>query len=66
MIDPAIQKTFDEQRLERLKEIIAEYLDDNTGTAAKFIGDLRLALLENSQYFVNRVDEYTTVQDFFS
>ena len=66
MIDPVIQKTFDEQRFDRLKAVLAEYLDDEGGTATRFLHDLRRAALENSQYFVSRVDEYTTVRDFFS
>ena len=66
MLDPVTQKRFDEQRYERLKEVIAEYLDDDGGTASKLLHDLQRAALENSQYFVGRVDEYTHLQDFFS
>jgi len=66
MIDPAIQKKLDEQRFKRLKEVLAEYLDDENGTATRFLNDLERAALGNSQYFVGRVDEYTTVRDFFS
>jgi hypothetical protein len=66
MLDPAIQKTFDQQRFERLKEVVAEYLDDEGGTTSKLLQDLQRAALENSQYFVGRVDEYTELQDFFS
>ena len=66
MIDPAIQKKLDEQRFKRLKEVLAEYLDDENGTATRFLNDLERAALENSQYFVGRVDEYTTVRGFFS
>ena len=66
MLDPAIQKTLDQQRLERLKEVVAEYLDDEGGTTSKLLQDLQLAALENSQYFVGRVNEYTELQDFFS
>jgi len=66
MIDPAIQKKFDDQRFERLKEVLVEYLDDDGGTATRFLHDLERAALENSQYFVSRVDEYTTVRGFFS
>ena len=66
MLDPVTQQKFDEQRYVRLKECVTEYLDEDGGTATKFLNDLQRALLENSQYFVNRVDEYTTVRDFFS
>jgi len=66
MIDPAIQKKFDEQRFERLKEVLAEYLDDENGSATRLLHDLERAALENSQYFVGRVDEYTTLRGFFS
>lgn len=66
MLDPVIQKTFEEQRFERLKEAVSEYLDDEGGTTSKLLRDLQRAALENSQYFVGRVDEYTELQDFFS
>lgn len=66
MLDPMTQKRLDEQRYERLKEVIAEYLDDDGGSAAKLLQDIERAALENSQYFVGRVDEYTTLRDFFS
>ena len=66
MLDPMTQKSFDEQRYGRLKEIISEYLDDDGGQASKLLHDLQRAVLENSQYFVSRVDEYTHLQDFFS
>ena len=66
MLDPAIQKTLDQQRFERLKEVVAEYLDDEGGTASKLLLDLQRAALENSQYFVGRANEYTELQDFFS
>ena len=66
MLDPMTQKRLDEQRYERLKEVVSEYLDDDGGTATKLLHDLQRAALENSQYFVGRVDEYTHLQDFFS
>ena len=66
MFDPVKQKQFDDERYERLREIVSEYLDDAGGTTAKLIQDLQRASLENSQYFVGRVDEYTQLQDFFS
>lgn len=66
MFDPVKQKQFDDQRYERLREVISEYLDDDGGATAKLLQDLQRAALENSQYFVGRVDEYTSLQDFFS
>lgn len=66
MLDPMTQKSFDDQRYERLKEVISEYLDDDGGQASKLLHDLQRAALENAQYFVSRVDEYTHLQDFFS
>ena len=66
MLDPMTQKSFDDQRYERLKEVVSEYLDDDGGTTAKLLHDLERAALENSQYFVSRVDEYTHLKDFFS
>lgn len=66
MLDPLTQKNLDEQRYDRLKEVISEYLDDDGGSAAKLLQDIERAALENSQYFVGRVDEYTHLRDFFS
>ena len=66
MLDPAIQKTLDQQRYERLKDVVSEYLDDEGGTTSKLLQDLQRAALENAQYFVGRVDEYTELQGFFS
>lgn len=63
--DTQTKQTFEEQRFERLKEAISEYLDDEGQSSTKFLNDLRQALLENSQYFKGRVDAYTHVQDFF-
>lgn len=66
MLDPLTQKSLEEQRYDRLKEVISEYLDDDGGSAVKLLQDIERAALENSQYFVGRVDEYTTLRDFFS
>lgn len=66
MLDPMTQKSLDDQRFERLKEVLSEYLDDDGGTASKLLHDLERAALENSQYFVGRVNEYTLLRDFFS
>jgi len=66
MFDPLTQGSLDQQRYERLKEVVSEYLDDEGGTTTKLLHDLQRAALENSQYFVGRVDEYTHLQDFFS
>ena len=65
MFSPEQHKQFEDARYGRLKEIISEYLDDDGGTTAKLLQDLQRAALENSQYFVGRVDEYTHLQDFF-
>lgn len=66
MLDPHTQRILNEQRYERLKEVISEYLDDSDGTTSKLLDDLQRVALENSQYFVGRVNEYTNLQDFFS
>ena len=66
MLDPQTQNLLAEQRYERLKDVIAEYLDDEGGTTTKFLNDLQRAALENSQFFIGRVDEYTHLKDFFS
>lgn len=57
--------SYKEQRFERLKDTISEYLDDETGSSQEFLDDLERALLEMSQYFKGRVDAYTHVQEFF-
>ena len=66
MFDPLTQKNLDDQRYDRLREVISEYLDDDGGSTAKLLRDIERAALENSQYFVGRVDEYTHLRDFFS
>ena len=58
-------KTFKEQRLDRLKDSISEYLDDDGGTPQEFLDDLQRALLELREYFQSRADAYTHIQDFF-
>ena len=58
-------KTFKEQRLDRLKDTISEYLDDEGGSSQEFLDDLQRALLELSQYFQGRIDAYTHLQGFF-
>ena len=57
--------TLKEQRFERLKDTVSEYLDDEDGTPQEFLDDLEKALLEMSQYFRGRADAYTHVQEFF-
>ena len=59
------RKSLEEQRYDRLKEIVSEYLDDEGQSSTKFLDDLQRALLENSSYFKGRVDAYTHIQDFF-
>ena len=60
-----LSTTFKEQRLERLKDTISEYLDDDGGSSQEFLDDLEKALLEMSQYFEGRLDAYTHIQEFF-
>ena len=60
-----LSTTFKEQRLERLKDTISEYLDDDGGSSQEFLDDLEKALLEMSQYFKGRLDAYTHIQEFF-
>jgi hypothetical protein len=56
---------YEAQRLERLKELVCEYLDDSDNTATKFLDDLQVALLKGKQYFQGRVDEYNQIMEFF-
>lgn len=60
-----LSTAFKEQRLERLKDTISEYLDDEDSTSQEFLNDLEKALLEMSQYFKGRLDAYTQIQEFF-
>ena len=66
MLSPFDQEDYEKVRYERLKEIVSEYLDDEGGTTFKLSKDLHRAALENSQYFVGRVNEYTELLDLFS
>ena len=65
MLSATDSKKYDEQRYERLKEIVSEYLDDDGNSSTKFLDDIQKALLENIQYFQGRVDAYSHIQDFF-
>ena len=56
---------YKEQRFERLKDIISDYLDDEDGTPQEFLNDLEKALLEMNQYFKGRLNAYTHIQEFF-
>ena len=64
MLTAIDSKKYEDQRYERLKEMISEYLDDDGNSSGKFLDDLQKALLENIQYFQGRVDAYTHIQDF--
>ena len=66
MFDPAKQKQFDDQRYERLKEIVSEYLDDEGSKSTTFLYDLYKAITENSSYFEGRVAVYDQIKEFFS
>ena len=67
--DPKIpfyaNKSYDEQRYERLLESVDEYLSDADVGSRKFLDDLQKALLQLRQYHDNVVDGFTHVQDFF-
>ena len=56
-----INQTFKEQRLDRLKDSISEYLDDSDGSADELLADLIKALIEGRKYFQERSDDYTKV-----
>jgi hypothetical protein len=58
----------DDQRYERLKESIDEYLGNqglDTGVGP-FFRDLRKACIDLNHYHQECVDNFTTVQDYFS
>ncbi len=59
---------YESQRYERLKESIDEYLGEqgpDRGTGS-FLRDLRKACIDLSFYHQECVDNFTTVQDYFS
>ena len=64
-MDFQTSKTLKEQRLDRLKDSISEYLDDEGSSSQEFLDDLKKALLDMSQYFKERLDAYTHIQEFF-
>lgn len=64
-MDLQTRNTLKEQRLERLKDSISEYLDDEGSSSQEFLDDLKKALLDMSQYFKGRLDAYTHIQEFF-
>jgi sugar lactone lactonase YvrE len=61
MNDLQFTKTYKEQRLDRLKDSISEYLDDSDGSADEFINDLKIALIEGRMYFQERHEDYNKV-----
>ena len=68
MIEPFSQKRYQDQRYERLKESIDEYLGeegDDRGVGP-FLRDLRKACIDLNHYHQECVDNFTTVQDYFS
>lgn len=65
MFSPQPQKSFEDQRRERLADTVAEYLDDSGGTSSQFLDDLQLVLIKGRQYFQDRTDVYTHIIDFF-
>jgi hypothetical protein len=56
------------QRYERLKESIDEYLGEqgNDRGVGPFLRDLRKACIDLNHYHQECVDNFTTVQDYFS
>ena len=64
-MDFQTRKTLKEQRFERLKDTISEYLDDEGQSSQEFLDDMERALLEMAQYFRGRADAYAHIQRFF-
>ena len=61
-------KSFEEQRYQRLKESIDEYLGEqgpDTGVGSLF-RDIRKACIDLNHYHQECVDNFTIVQDYFS
>lgn len=56
---------FAEERFQRLKETVSEYLDDEGQDPEVLINDIRRALTESSEYFRNRSKAYDHIQEFF-
>jgi len=68
MSNPEPSKSYHVQRYERLMESVDEYLGEqgpDTG-AGPFLRDLQKACIDLKYYHQDCVDNFTTVQDYFS
>lgn len=54
---------FKEDRYERLKETVDEYLSDEGSDPQELIQDVRRACSELKAYFAGRVEAYNTVEE---
>ena len=57
--------SYEAQRLDRLKDLLCEYLDDSDGSAEKFLADLKQGLDDNRKYFLERTEDYDKVLELF-
>lgn len=63
MIGFTRDKTLDEQRYQRLKECVAEYLDDEGENPKRLVSDVKLACQELKKYHSERLDAFNTVEN---
>ena len=54
---------YEEQRYERLDEVIFDYLQDDRTSVEELLADLRTVLIENRAYFRKHVDRHNKALD---
>ncbi len=60
------QENLDEERYERLKETVDEYLSDEGSDPQVLIQDVKRACSELKEYFSGRLEAYNTVEEGIS
>ena len=58
-----IRGLYEQQRYERLDEVIFDYLQDDFTSVEELLADLRTVLIENRAYFRKHVDRHNKVLD---
>ena len=61
--DKKLQGLYEEQRYERLDEVIFDYLQDDRTSVEELLADLRTVLIENRAYFRKHVDRHNKALD---
>ena len=60
---PNIRDLYEQQRYERLDEVIFDYLQDDRTSVEDLLADLRIILIENRAYFRKHVDRHNKALD---